>query len=442
MINDNKLSKSLQKAFPSVPEGYEKKINAILKSLETKPFNRGNTSMRRFSFTPGKIVAAVLVLIIIVSCCVFAASPALAADIPVINEIVYELSNTVEPGKNVQNKITKTVQEVLSGFISNATSKIGVRFKAGDNWVLDDDTLYAAYYLHFEAALAELINKGKTPVLANVVVTNIETEQKGFRYTATLTYDILLNDKYFTTETVNAQLEETLSGLYIKSLNINSEGFETYKKNIAQYNRAENGSGKLDENIANYNAYLIAQQKAQYELAQQESAASGTELTRNERLEDLAAELCYRYWSATKIPDMADIMERNDDTELWFYALELQLQNKYRTSTAMTQKGYAKILDITERTDNLINAKVYVKTIVEGSIGQVLQLTFRSDGNRYLIVSFSSPWDDGLHRELERFAKQYTKEGMSRSEANKKAFESIRIAMLERIKELEGMKED
>ena len=439
MMNNIQAKERLLQAFPPVPAGYSDSIDAVLQSLETNPFRLLHTGKPRLRLTPGKMVAAVLALIIIGSSCVFAASPALAADIPVINEIVYAVSATVEPDPDIQNKIASTVQAVLSGFISNATENIGARFKSGDNWALSEDTLLTAYYLHFEAASAELLNQGKTPALANIAVKNIKAEQKGFRYTATLTFDVLLDDETYATETVTAQLEESVSGFYITSLDIISEGFENYKAYIARYDRAEYGGGTLDENIANYNAILIARQMALDELEQHQQAASGTEMTRDEQLEDLAAELCYRYWSATEMPDMSDIMARNDDTELWFRALELRMELH---TPVMAEKGFAEIWEITDKSDELITATVYVKTIISGGIGQTLRITFKSTGGKYMIVGFSSPWDDGLNGGLERLADQYINEGMSHSDANQKAYEIMRVEMIETIKKLEEMMEN
>mgnify|MGYP000937126376 FL=1 len=78
---------------------------------------------------PGKIITAALALIIIGASCIVATRPALAANIPAINKIVYVLSPVVEPSQEVQDKIAETIQGVLSEFISNATCNVGVRFK-------------------------------------------------------------------------------------------------------------------------------------------------------------------------------------------------------------------------------------------------------------------------------------------------------------------------
>ena len=275
---------------------------------------------------PGKIITAALALIIIGASCIVATRPALAANIPAINKIVYVLSPVVEPSQEVQDKIAETIQGVLSEFISNTTCNVGVRFKSGEDWRLNEDTLLAAYYLHFEATSAELLNAGYVVELANVSIKQIEAKQKGFRYTATLTYDILLGREYYVTETANAQLEESAKGIYITSLNIIGEGFEAYKGYVAEYDRSEQGGVTLDENIANYNAFLIARKRALHELDQHQQMVSDTAMTRDEQLEELAAELCYRYWSATEEPDMSDIMERNDDTELWFLTVKIRAE--------------------------------------------------------------------------------------------------------------------
>lgn len=385
---------------------------------------------------PGKIIAAAIAIIIIGSGCVFAARPALAADLPVANKIVYTLSPTVEPSQDVQDKISEIVQRVLSGFISNATWNVGAHFKSGEDWELNEDTLLAAYYLHFEAASAELVNEGKPITLANVAIKHIETEQKGYRYAATLTYDILLNGEYYTTETAAAKLEENARGIYITALDIISEGFEAYKGYIAQYDRLEHSGGTLDENIANYNAFLIAAQKALHELEQRQQAVFGREMTRDEQLEELAAELCNRYWSAAEEPDMGDIMERNDDTELWFLTEKLRAELLPPTSV---QKGYADIVEIIDETNEQITALLWVKTIVDGGVGQTIRLTYRLTDGKYKIVAYSNPWDDGLDQTLQQYAEQYIEEGMSRAEANQKAYETVRINLIERLEFLEDL---
>ncbi|MEA4970686.1 MAG: hypothetical protein VB051_09195 [Candidatus Pelethousia sp.] len=382
------------------------------------------------------MTAAALAFIFIGAGCIFAVRPALAADIPGINKIVYALSPAVEPSQEVQDNIAETIQGVLSQFISNATWKVGVRFKSGEDWELNEDTLLAAYYLHFEAASAELINAGKPFALANVAVKHVETEQKGFRYAATVTYDILVGGEYYVTETANAQLEESAKGIYITSLNIISEGFEAYKEYLAEYDRLEHSGGTLDENIATYNAFLIARQSALHELEQRQQAASGTEISRDEQLEELAAELCYRYWSATKEPDMRDIMERNDDTELWFLTVKIRAELFPPTRA---QKGYADITEIINETDEQITALVYVKTIIDGGVGQTIRLTYRLTDGKYKIVAYFNPWDDGLDQNLQQYAEQYIKQGMRRSEANQKAYEKARAGVIERLKFLENL---
>jgi hypothetical protein len=82
-------------------------------------------------------------------------------------------------------------------------------------------------------------------------------------------------------------------------------------------------------------------------------------------------------------------------------------------------------LEIIDESNGLITVKVYVKTIIDGGIGQTIQLTFKPVGDTYRIVFFASPWDDGLCRALKDLADEYVKKGISHAEANAKAYEAL-----------------
>ena len=154
-------------------------------------------------------------------------------------------------------------------------------------------------------------------------------------------------------------------------------------------------------------------------------------------VEWLAAEMQRRYYVGCmnlELMDFSDIMDRNEDTDLFFWDNQLEidrmmldLKDNYINVTVEETA----IKNIVNETETAITADVYVYTSHPSSdqplsgIGMSFRITV--DKERMVIIAYSEPdlcatlYSDWLSR----LASNYRKEGMTWQEANKKAYEEI-----------------
>ncbi len=429
-MKDMKLARSLSRAFPQTPASFLGRVDAALDALETS--GAGGAKKPRRKRLRAAAVAAAALLVLVAGCgCVFAVRPALAADIPVVGDIVCALSPAVTPDTQTRERIADTAQRVLDGFFSGSLETIGQQFKSGGDWVLGDDTLLAAYYLQYEGATLALLGGGEIPAVSGIRVTNVEATQKAFRYTAEVRYDLTLDGGTEKTETAHMTLEDAGEGMAVVAMSLNGADFEAYRARIAEYQTADGGA--LAEEIVHWNAYLIAEAIAEHE-AQEAAQEHGDVLTEEERIEDIAAELRYQYYLAEmtcEAPDLSALMERNEDTELYFLALDLHIrmaQGRMLTPPPSVERGYADILTL-ERDGSRIEATVYVKTLVNGSVGETIGLTLKPVDGGYIVIGYENRDKDGIDASLAVMAEGYMAEGCTRMEAYDKAYREV----LERV---------
>ncbi len=421
------LRKKLLNAFPEPPKGFDDKIDEALSCLGFECKARIKPRWR-----PAGIAAAAAAVLIILSFCLLMVRPVLAADIPVVSDIVCALSPVKTPEAEMRDSIADTAQRVLSGFFSGSLENIGRRFKSGEDWALNDDTLLAAYYLQFESATLTLLSDGETPDVTGIRVTDVQASQKAFRYTADVRYELTLGGKAVKTEAVRLELRETSDGLRIVAMSMDSADFEDYRQSVMQYQSVNQGA-VLSGEIATYNAWLTAQAVAEHD-AKEAALQRGDVLSEEEQIEDIAAELRYQYYLARMtcaMPDLSALIERNEDTELFFLALDLQIRmakgGMYSKPPAV-EKGYAEILAL-EKDGDIIEAKVYVKTIIYGSVGEEVGLTLRPTDNGNIIIAYENCSYDGIDASLAWMAAQYISDGCTRMEAYDKAYREV----LERV---------
>ena len=154
-------------------------------------------------------------------------------------------------------------------------------------------------------------------------------------------------------------------------------------------------------------------------------------------VEWLAAEMQRRYYVGCmnlELMDFSDIMDRNEDTDLFFWDNQLEidrmmldLKDNYINVTVEETA----IKNIVNETETAITADVYVYTSHPSSdqplsgIGMSFRITV--DKERMVIIAYSEPdlcatlYNDWLSW----LASNYRKEGMTWQEANKKAYEEI-----------------
>jgi hypothetical protein len=416
------LKEALAEVIPAMPQSFENKISNTLLRLPAKPRKKNRIARAAM------IACAVLLF---AACGVFAAKPALAADIPLVNEVVYALSPGVAVDDTAKARIRQSVFDALNLIFDGSLDGIGQRFKAGKNWVLNSDTLLAVYYLQYMGAAAAVGNDGQTPAAADISIDSIQAEARAFRYHAQIRFSIVQNGKKTGEETLAAVLEDTAKGMMITDMKFESASFAAYKDKISAYQHA-NPQTPLQETIGHYNAFLIGQAIA--EQGKQKAGISATPRTKEEKMADTAVQLMYRYWLARKTgqtPDFIGLMERNQNTEAFFLAADINARlTAYRIiSKAVTvEKGYGEIIKTTN-SKSLYDTHLWVKTIIEGGIGEELLLKFRPEGEGFIIIAFDEI-GDGVYRTINYKAKKYRKSGSD-------AMEALKMAHDEWAKEIE-----
>ena len=154
-------------------------------------------------------------------------------------------------------------------------------------------------------------------------------------------------------------------------------------------------------------------------------------------VEWLAGEMQRRYYVGCmnlELMDFSDIMDRNEDTDLFFWDNQFAIDRiKFDPDdkfTAVTiEEAYVK--QIVNETESEITADVYVFTrhptpsLPRSCTGMDFRITV--DKQRMVIISYSEPniCDSIYNNRLLPLASNYRREGLTWQEANKKAYEEL-----------------
>ena len=154
-------------------------------------------------------------------------------------------------------------------------------------------------------------------------------------------------------------------------------------------------------------------------------------------VEWLAGEMQRRYYVGCmnlELMDFSDIMDRNEDTDLFFWDNQFAIDRiKFDPDdkfTAVTiEEAY--VNQIVNETESEITADVYVLTMHptyrfdDDGIGMGFRITV--DKQRMVIISYSEPYgcDTIYNNRLRPLASNYRREGLTWQEANKKAYEEL-----------------
>ena len=154
-------------------------------------------------------------------------------------------------------------------------------------------------------------------------------------------------------------------------------------------------------------------------------------------VEWLAGEMQRRYYVGCmnlELMDFSDIMDRNEDTDLFFWDnqiaidwMKLDLNDNFTRVTIEE----ACVKQIVDETETEITADVYVftshpnPTFSMSGIGMGFRITV--DKQRMVIISYSEPYgcDTIYNNRLLPLASNYRREGLTWQEANKKAYEEL-----------------
>ena len=154
-------------------------------------------------------------------------------------------------------------------------------------------------------------------------------------------------------------------------------------------------------------------------------------------VEWLAGEMQRRYYVGCmnlELMDFSDIMDRNEDTDLFFWDNQFAIDRiKFDPDDSLTgvtiEEAYVK--QIVNETESEITADVYVFTrhptyrFDDDGIGMGFRITV--DKQRMVIISYSEPYgcDTIYNNRLLPLASNYRREGLTWQEANKKAYEEL-----------------
>ena len=340
------IANRLQTAFPPMPESFGQAVDHTLASLPARVSARKHErGVARFALQAAMVIGIVAG----VSGCVFFVRPALAAQIPVVNDIIYNLSPTLETSEEQRQTMIGVLEQHI---------------KISDNYSL--------------------------------AVNTISATQKGFMFDATIQYELMDHGKAVISEKAEVRFIEDIDGMHIISHEV-----------IFRH--------ELNENAGILPAPSITDGMLSAEMS----------------LEYLAAELCYRFWIASKeqnVPEMSDIMVLNSDTELWLLDLQLKIETiklKVSSPVITVSRGNAEVVEIIYENDTTIKANMRVKTFVDGGAGEEIVLTISKD-SQPMIIGIDRIIGDGTYiNELKPLVEQYMGEGLERSAANNAAYAKV-----------------
>ena len=157
-------------------------------------------------------------------------------------------------------------------------------------------------------------------------------------------------------------------------------------------------------------------------------------------VEWLAAELMRRYntgrYLTLELADYSDIMDRNADTDLFFYDNQLEI-DKCRLygghrNVLEVSRGEAGVMKVISESESEITVDVWTTTFVidddpisGDSIGTDFRITV--DKQRMVIIAYDRPYEcEGYYRnDLKPLAMRYRNQGMSWQDADKKAYDEL-----------------
>ena len=121
-------------------------------------------------------------------------------------------------------------------------------------------------------------------------------------------------------------------------------------------------------------------------------------------------------------------MEYNEDTELFLYKLKLHIEDirlRTRSPVVVAERGFVESLERLDETDTTYTGHFSVRTFIDGGLIEQWVLTI-SKGKHPKIVKIDQMVGDGVFRNrLKPLVRQFRDEGMSKTEANKAAYETL-----------------
>lgn len=463
-LGDKEIKKAVDAFIPPMTESYTKMISDTVSELKAR--STSCSRHKRRLWKPVSAAAAVIAVLFITTSVVFAARPALAAEVPGISSVVYAVSPKRTANDSDRERIEALLNDAFRS-LSFCDYEAASNCFRGDSLSDRGNYLSAAYVDHL-LAFGDFFPDGANAV--ELEISDLQAEQKAFRYTAHVTLNLISRDgTRFSTEDCTVQLWENTKGLYIESIEFDSAGFGSF---AAMYEGVvgtvpSHGAGldliPIDRAFLAYTRVLAEQEGARQRadrfdrmLSELEAVNASdeekairenlitTELKKAEAeitpevvtVEQLATELMYRYWLGRKTGeacDFSDIMERNKQTDLFCWDAVLQAERVSLGTLkplVSVEPGTAEIIETIDDTNELIKARLYVYTeITDGiseGVGEEIILTIRRENNGFTVIGFDRDVGDGYYTYgLKPLAARYIESGCSWQEAGQMAYEVL-----------------
>ncbi len=460
---ENAIKEGADAFVPSVTETYGQKITETVGELRTKA--ECSPSRRRTLWRALPAAAAVIAALVISAAAVFAARPALAAEVPIVNEIVYSVSPEKAADEGERERIASLAAELFRAFAARDYDSAEACFR--DGAMHTRETYLAAAYtdmtLEFRDSLPDNADVGE------IEIAGLASERRAFRYTCRLTLNFLSRDGSAShPEECIVRIWENAEGMHVESIEMQSDSYKAFVEKYEEvlgpvpkggtsfsmiplayrclYFDAVNGNRAGARQREDYYNHMLgeldainapAEDKAvPYSLIRAELDRAEAEITpAMVSIEDIAAELMYRYWLGGKtgeVSDFADILEHNGATDLFFWDAMLQAETLIpsvygRLDTV--ERGKAQILETTENTDGTVTARLFVQTDISSGImrgvGEDIILTLRKGEEGLTVTGFDRDVGDGIYiYTLKPLAEKYKAEGYSWQEAGRLAYEA------------------
>ena len=459
---DNTIKESTEAFIPEATGEYERMMNETITELRARA---------EIKAAPGRVLwralaaaAAVFAALIVTAAAVFAARPALAAEVPVVNDIVYAVSPNKTANEADCERIEALVMEVFQAFAVHDYDAAECCF-TGDA-MHTRDSYFAAAYTEQMQKWADVLPENAD--VGELEVSELSAQQKAFRYACRVTLTVLSRDgSYSRPEECVVRIWENAEGMHIESLQMQSERYAGFVQKYEEsfgivpedgehfglipfaywcmiidrvdsddsarsregaYNQMLRELDELsapEENKAVFRSILLARlEQAQAEITPEMVS-----------IEDLAEELMYRYWLGGitgEVSDFSDILEHNEDTDLFLWDAKFQAEalipavyGRFDTLTCLGSTLY----DMSENPDGTITAHLSVnfEWTYSGNltgVGDAVILTLRPEGKGFMVIGFDREIGDGIFNlTLKPAAQKYKAAGYSWQEAGEIAYE-------------------
>ena len=463
MNSEDMIIREAAEAFVPEPSAeYGSMVTDTVSRLRAKAKARpsaGRTVWRTLS-----AAAAVFASLFVIAFAVFAARPALAADVPVVNSIVYAAAPKTEASEAERESIRALITDVFRAFAARDYEAAEACFREGA--MHSREAYLAAAYtdqtLEFYDSLPDNAKVG------DIEISGLASERKAFRYSCRVTLNVLPRDGSDPhQEDCFVLIRENADGMCVESIMMQSASYRAFAEKYEEvlgavpedgasfdlipiacrclYFDAVNANRTSPREREDYYGHMLRtldgisapdeDKAALYTLIGAELHRAAGEITpAMVTIEDAAAELMYRYWlggRTLEVSDFSDILEHNEATDLFLWDAKLRAEALIpgvygRLDTV--ERGHAEIRDLTENPDGTVTAHLFVQTDISAGImrgvGEDIVLTLRSEENGYKIVGFDREVGDGIYvYTLKPLAEKYKAEGYSWQDAGRMAYE-------------------